>query len=357
VRIAVVLMLLAGVARAEVESQNGLVVVDRGEKVDVIVRGSMAATGPATSVGDRVEIPLADLPMSALSLRSADATVGRVEILPGPKPRLSIALHHGRDTTAKIAGAAEIVTAPEGFRVTLLRSSALKSYVKPPEAIAPPPPAAEIKPIEPIAAPAAAAIPAPVPAPTVAASVATAAPAAAPAPAPALGTIQSQPAAPIAGTQTSSDIGGARLAALAIGLIACAVLLFVARKRRGTTAGADIRVIASQSLGGKHRVVLVAAGKREFLLALSEKGTSVIARWRTQTRAIAEPQRIDAPARPPMITATEKAILPAALPPASPAVAGLLKLRKTSPSPSGTPQNDLEWAARLARARAAGSDA
>jgi hypothetical protein len=60
-----------------------------------------------------------------------------------------------------------------------------------------------------------------------------------------------------------------------------------------------------------------------------------------------------------MMSAMEKPVVTTALPPASPALAGLLKLRRTSPTPMGTPQNDLEWAARLARARAgaAGSDA
>lgn len=347
------ILAFAGVARAD--GNDGLVVVDRGDRVDVIVRGAVAASGPANAVGDRVEIPLADLPLSPMSLRSADSTVGKVELLAGPKPRLSIALHHGRETTAKIANAAEIVTAAEGFRVTLLRSSALKSYVKPPEPALASAPAIETKPIEPpapVPAPAPVAVPVPAPA-------AAAVPAPAAAPAPVASAPPAQASAPILGAQSSSDMSPLRIAALAIGLGACAVVLFVARRRRGNAPGDQIRVLASQSLGGKHRVVLVSAGKREFLLALSEKDTRVIGRWRkpAAARATAD-EPIEVPSRTGLLSAMERpAAIPAALPPASPAVAGLLKLRKTSPSPAGTPQNDLEWAARLARARtAAGAD-
>jgi flagellar biogenesis protein FliO len=369
-RIALFILLTAGAAHA---GADGLVVVDRGDRVDVVVRGTVAAVGPAVSFGDRVEIPLADLAIAPLSLRSGDSTVSKVEIIAGPRPRLSIALHHGRETTAKIAGAAEIVVAPEGFRVTLVRSAALKNVVvKLPEPIVA---AAIIKPVEaiaaPIAAPIAAAPPAPTPAPAPAPALLPAAAPAADSPATATaagittGTpivTQAPPIVPPLGTPSSSEMSPIRVGALVIGLLACVVLVVVARKRRRPPIGEQIRIVASQSLGGKHRVVLVAAGKREFLLALSEKETRVLGRWRkAQSAQVVDEAPIEMPerTRSPMIAATDKPIHhPIALPAASPALAGLLKLRRTSPTPMGTPQNDLEWAARLARARAGGgSDA
>jgi len=346
-----VVLLVAGAARAEVF--DGLAIIDRGDRVEIIARGAFAVPEThATSFGDRLEIPLVVPPDAVLSARPSDATVKKVELMGGDNPRLSVQLRHGRDTTAKIAAVTDIVQAEGGIRVTLVRSDALKTY-KPAPAPAPAPVAAPV----PVPAPVAVAAPAaaPVPAP-----VAVAAPVAAPVPAPAAVAAPVKIEAPIAGTQTKSEFGLGRASALILGLGACAVLVLIARRKKKNAATEVIRVIASQSLGGKHKVVLVAAGHREFLLSLSDKGTRVIGRWRNRAdaeeRATAEPVgefgSIDFTAEPPtrVRPRLEKPVEQAvALPPASPAVAGLLKLRKGERA-LGTGDNE-DWAQKLSRAR------
>src|SRR5262249_45865079 len=131
-----------------------------------------------------------------------------------------------------------------------------------------------------------------------------------------------------------------RIAALAIALGACAVVLFVARRRRGNAPGDQIRVLASQSLGGKHRVVLVSAGKREFLLALSEKDTRVIGRWRKPAAARAAAQGpAGVPRRARLLAGRGGAARPPrAPPPGGPGGGGLLNPPKAAPAPAGPAQ-------------------
>ena len=54
-------------------------------------------------------------------------------------------------------------------------------------------------------------------------------------------------------------------------------------------------MLASQSLGGKHKVVLIAHGRREFLLSVSDKGTRVIGRWQNRTTEKYEKEFFDVP--------------------------------------------------------------
>ena len=107
-------------------------------------------------------------------------------------------------------------------------------------------------------------------------------------------------------------------------------------------------------------VVLIATGRREFLLSVSDKGTRVIGRWRNRTTEKYEKEFFDVPVgefgtmdfaepttsvRPRLEQPIET---PMALPPASPAIAGLLKLRKGDRA-VGTGDN-TEFAQKLARA-------
>jgi flagellar biogenesis protein FliO len=192
-----------------------------------------------------------------------------------------------------------------------------------------------------------------------------------PAPAPAPAPVKAEPApapilaapapAVIAGTQTQSEFGLGRASALVLGLGACVVLVLIARRKKKNATTDLIRVIASQSIGGKHKVVLIATGRREFLLSVSDKGTRVLGRWRNRTTENYEKEFFDVPVgefgtmefaeptttvRPRLDRPLETA---AALPPASPAVAGLLKLRKGERA-RGTGDNE-EFAHQLTRAR------
>jgi flagellar biogenesis protein FliO len=285
-----------------------------------------------------------------------------------------VQLRHGRDTTAKIAAVTEIVQAEGGIRVTLIRSAALKNYKPPvvaaavvaaPIAAAPPPAkvAAALTPVT-IEAPAPAPVKVESPAPILAAApLPAAAPLlAAPVPAPILAAPAPAPllAAPaaIAGTQTQSEFGLGRASALVLGLAACVVLVLIARRRKQNATTDLIRVIASQSIGGKHKVVLIATGRREFLLSVSDKGARVIGRWQNRTTEKYEKEFFDVPVgefgtmdfAEPTTTVRprlEKPIeTPMALGPASPAIAGLLKLRDRA---VGTGDN-TEFAQKLARA-------
>jgi flagellar biogenesis protein FliO len=364
-----VVLLVAGAAHAEVF--DGLAVIDRGDRVEIIVRGAFAVPeARATSLGDKLEIQLVVPPDALMSVHPADATVKKVELLGGPNPRLSVQLRHGRDTTAKIAAVTEIVQAEGGIRVTLTRSAALKNYRPPvvaaavvaaPIVAAPAP--AKLTPVT-IEAPAPTPAPAPVKVEAPAPVKTEPAPApilAAPAPAPILAApaILAAPVpAAIAGAQTASDFGLGRASALVLGLAACVVLVLIARRKKQNATTDLIRVIASQSIGGKHKVVLIATGRREFLLSVSDKGTRVIGRWRNRTTEKYEKEFFDVPVgefgtmdfAEPTTTVRprlEKPIeTPMALGPASPAVAGLLKLRDRA---VGTGDN-TEFAQKLARA-------
>jgi flagellar biogenesis protein FliO len=74
--------------------------------------------------------------------------------------------------------------------------------------------------------------------------------------------------------------------------LAGGLLVLWARKRRPSHAPEEaIRVVATRSLGGKSRVVLLAAGDREMLLSVSDRGTAkLIGRWRRGDTQIAATQ-------------------------------------------------------------------
>jgi flagellar biogenesis protein FliO len=70
---------------------------------------------------------------------------------------------------------------------------------------------------------------------------------------------------------------------LILGILAGAggLVVWAKKKRPASAAQPAINVIASKSLGGKARVVLLAAGERELLLSVSDRGAArLIGKWR-----------------------------------------------------------------------------
>ncbi len=370
-----------GEGRAYAEGSR-LAVLTKPDHFEIIVLGGQAAAAQPTATFDFLELPLVgQYDVASYEDESEDPTLKRVQLRGGATPRLRIQLHHSASTSAKIGAATRLVAAADGLHVIVPRKETLATWAAqtgatvtaPAARPAAPAPIAPIKSIAPVAAPVAPAAtsaapgtlgpPSPFvpPAAPVAAPAAPVAAPAAPEGGPALGYV-SKPAAPAAtappvlagapgGPPTSSI-------ALVVGVLAAGGLLVLwARRRRPTTTVDAIRVIASRSLGGKSRVVLLAAGDRELLLSVSDRGTArLIGRWRTNGVAgdladlplerAATGTDVDADAD--RSGPTRRSLR---TPTASPSVAGLLKLRKDTPASDAALANgfapDADWARAL----------
>jgi hypothetical protein len=95
-------------------------------------------------------------------------------------------------------------------------------------------------------------------------------------------------------------------------------------------AASSIDVIAQRSLGAKARIVWLAAGERELVVAVTPQGVRMLGQWRRRGDAglgvgpIAHEPRLP-----------EALALPEAPPrPSSPAVAGILRLRAKTVAPA-----------------------
>jgi flagellar biogenesis protein FliO len=140
-------------------------------------KGEKVVSHDARAVGDRIEVALEGVSITPETLAITDELAKRVDLLGGRKPRLSVQLRHGKTTTAKIAGATQIVATGSGLRVVVPRKEF--AVAQPVKAVAPLVAAAETG--QTIGLPSA---PAPTPAPTVAPTLApTVAAPAAPTPA------------------------------------------------------------------------------------------------------------------------------------------------------------------------------
>lgn len=129
-------------------------------------------------------------------------------------------------------------------------------------------------------------------------------------------------------------------------LAGCAATAAYVKRRRGPTEEKDpIRVIATQALGGKTRLVLVAVAGRELLLSSSDRGAQLIADWwpeggeseNASVERISEDGSPDEHALPPRrLRAPERQVESLVARPApraqSHAVSGILRLKK-APEP------------------------
>jgi flagellar biosynthesis protein FliO len=115
----------------------------------------------------------------------------------------------------------------------------------------------------------------------------------------------------------------------ALGLAAAAGGVWLMRRRRARPgAPTSIEVIAQRSLGGKARIVWLSAGQHEMIVSVTAQQVRMLSQWRKTETAPALPALYDRGDEPRMPTGSFPP--PLADKPLSPAVSGLLRLRRTS---------------------------
>ncbi len=293
------LILMVTAAGATAAPDRRFEVLDRGDQVEVIATGVTAKPGAKVAVvRERLEIELAGMPRPG-ARESADATVQIVEIR-GSRRVLSMKLRLEHDGVVAVRGLAAFVQTGDTLHVTIPRQLPTTAAAAPVTATAPTQPAAVVTP--------------PVTPPVTSASVETP-PAAATAgatpgkpsiggattPAAATVVVTAEPPLPpsVTGTGTGtapsvtplrpqprSPFAGSRWLLVLVGLVLVGggVAAVLKRNRKPLVAGADIDVIASRSLGGKSRIVWLAAGDREVLVAVSPQAVRLLGSWRRGDR-------------------------------------------------------------------------
>jgi flagellar biogenesis protein FliO len=396
VAVAVVATVAAGMraaGAADAESPAVAIVPHDGDVVIYVAGARMSAT-PATSQSDQVYVALDSAPAPA-KLKPDDETVKRVEVQAGTPARVALQLRHGSHTTSRIAQAIFVEQTTGGVRIVVPRKQSLAALpARPPAAEAPATPVAPPAPVRPVPASATTPAPAPGPAATPRARTAAAGPTleveaaagpiaavagvlpgahaaaqphttAAETPAP----FASHESAPIpaAVTTAHSSVGavpdpvrggsGMAAALLAAVVLAGAAGAMWMRRRKAAPAQDLLRILASRPLGGKARLVLVGAHDREILVSIGERGAKVLSDWSTRSNenlpAKAAPSGSrggSAPASAPTGAgpfggAEPSGMGAAAMIGASPAVAGILRLKQSEPRPELPPDDlDAEWA-------------
>jgi len=115
----------------------------------------------------------------------------------------------------------------------------------------------------------------------------------------------------------------------ALGLAAAGGGVWLMRRRRGRPgAQTSIEVIAQRSLGGKARIVWLSAGQHEMIVSVTAQQVRMLSQWRKTETAAALPPLYDRGDEPRIPTGSFPP--PMADKPLSPAVSGLLRLRRTS---------------------------
>jgi flagellar biosynthesis protein FliO len=112
------------------------------------------------------------------------------------------------------------------------------------------------------------------------------------------------------------------------GLLACALILarvLPKRRRAKATTARRIEVLATTPLGGKTRAVLMQVGDTEMLVAVNDAGTRLIGSWPAGDKGEPEPDDLALPDEP-APRAEGSVVAPRPRP--SPAIAGLLKMKK-----------------------------
>lgn len=269
----------AASAPADARSSAPLATVTTDDSVEIRVQGLMPDGDEVEWKWGKLVVPVESKPAAAFAESYNDATVKRVALVGGEKPRLIVMFRHGSRTAKKLTEASTITNTGDGFRVVIPRRHVLEPPA--PEPVAAPAPVAEPAPVK--AEPASVVEPAPIvpeaePQEAVAAAaVETAEPVAEGEP-----LLLPEPDSGVGsssiGPSNKSMYGtiGFTFVLLAIGGV------FVYWKRRSaTTPGAPrgFTVMGNQVLGPKSRIVLMGLGDRRMLLAVSEAGTTVVDKW------------------------------------------------------------------------------
>jgi len=344
---------------------------DRGDAVEVIAHNLKAARTAIAPIRSRLEIPLTEHAF-AKPLAPIDPTVKVVELDGGV---LSVKLNFERPDVKTLSRYAQAIQVGPDLHMLVPRHvPADGAIVKLPDPTLPPELAQQI-----------AAVPAPKligpelppqPKPT-AATTTVAAPAAKSTalPAPAAGPPAPPAAAPAQAQDTKPAVAAepddrwsnfSMYAALGLAAAGCGLWL-IKRKKAQQGPMASIEVIAQRSLGGKAKIVWLAAGPREMIVAVTAQQVRMLGQWRktesgelrqTGSFAAVLPEATAQLAQLEGRTSTRDRITSQGF--ASPAVSGLLQLRaKTQPPPinedvaTGDPEADAAWTREILAATGA----
>ena len=319
-------------------------ILDRGEAVEVIAHDLKAARTAITPTRQRLEIELAGMP-NVPSLSPPSGGIVKVIELDGSEARrLSIKLNFERPQVKTLARFAQAIQVGNDLHVMFPKTvPAEGASVVLPDPTVPPELAQKLQQPQPqpqASAPAPALIgpppnpaapPAPQPAPKAAPPPAAAPPAqltakAEPKPEPAAeqkpepeptAAIAPPAKAPTLGTAPPSDDTWGKLAtygALGLGALGCGIW-FLRRRKAGLGPTSSIDVIAQRSLGGKAKVVWLAAGGREMVVAVTHQNVRMLSQWEKQ-EPLPRAQTVQPDSSPP-----------------SEAVAGILRLRAKTNAP------------------------
>ena len=334
-----VLFLLAGATVAQAEPR--FEVLDRGDAVEIVAHETKAMTTAIAPVRSRLEVPITSRPAIGKLVPANEKTVRVVELDGNTKPVLSVKLGFEHETVATLAKYAQAIQVGEDLHLIVPRAlPAPGTTIALPEPTLPPelaaklaPPASPLQPPAPKLAPKPEAKPAPKLEPKLEPK----------APAPQAAPVVDK-AKPIAKAPEGSPLQNLP-ALLAFALAAIGCVMWMKRKKRASTQPASsIDVVAQKSLGGKARIVWLRIGNRDMVVAVTPQSVCTLGQWLKSAERAPLPEAITAPA--------------AAPPEASPAVAGLLKLRRTSQF--ATPvvdevEADAAWAREIVAATGARS--
>jgi flagellar biogenesis protein FliO len=310
-------------AHARADEPVSFQVVDHGDAVEVIAHNLSMKSGSIYPIRSRLEVPLTGAPMASRQFMQ-DSTVMQVEL---DGFALSVKTRLEKPEVHELAKLAKAEQVGNDIHMTFPRHAVLPKPSPSPSPSPTPVPAPAA-----VSAPAPAPVPAPVP---VAAPAPAPAPVAAPAPAPVAKAAPAKLSAPI--PPEHRDWSGTGFYAIASLMALGGAAYFMKKKQKTATPAAAIDVIAQRTLGAKAKIVWLAAGQREMIVAVTGTQVRMLGQWpRGTTQApVAE-----------LPTATiEQA--PPERPSLSPSVAGILKLRAATergrtPTLPQIPAIDLE---------------
>jgi flagellar biogenesis protein FliO len=324
---------------AHADGEVNFEVIDHGDTVEVIAHGLEAKTTNISPVRSRLEVPLVGNPIANRQMMQ-DTTVLQVELDGISNRVLSVKTKLERPEVKNLAPLAKAMQVGNDLHLIFPRH-ANGTPVAAATTIAPPAPKPAVK-ATPIATPApVAAAPAPAP---VSAPIAVA-PAPAPTPLPA-----AKPSRAIPPEQNRDWSGTGMYAIAAFGALGAAAY-FMRKKKKSNEPVSTIDVVAQRGLGGKAKVMWLAAGDHEMIISVTGQQVRMLGQWPRGTTQV----------RLPTATATtieaepdadpdEPIALNALTKPVSPSVAGILKLRERFPrAPTqgrGTTQSHVPTQAR-----------
>jgi len=308
-------------------------VIDRGDAVEVVAHNVKATHTAINPVRSRLEVSVASIPYTA-AIAPKDVTVREVEF---ENQSLSVKLNYERNDVKTLAKYAQAIQVGDDLHLLVPRKVPAEGQtVKLPEPTLPPAIAAKLAEAQqaatkaestPAAKPAIAKTETPSVEPTADAKPEIKSeikPEAKVEPKP-------EPKAKKAIPTVSDDDATSKLSMyIAAGLGAIGLGVWLLKRKKGVTATpSTIDVIAQRSLGGKAKVMWIAAGSREMIVAVTPQSVRMLAQWK---RAINGGEEIAMPLpAAQQMERTDSGRLASVGPfpraATSPAVSGLIRLR------------------------------